>query len=241
MFKNRKANNISCLKCFVSSICLARNISTDELIEIDNFISNIIELKKDEHAYFSGDPMADIYSVYQGSAKQFILNEEGVEQIENFYLPGDLISLESIPNGVHLYSLRALEDTKLCIIPISDLTKQMQVSTAFTQRVLNIYSYKMQNDKNTPNTKSARQRVIDILLNIFYRLNERRLDNATMTLPMSQLDISYFLGMSHETVNRILRQLHNEKYILLNKKKIYINDVEHFKSLGSFVHTRGQN
>lgn len=241
MLKNRKNNKISCLSCFFSHLCLPATLPADEAQAVNDLILNIKEIKKSEHVFFTHDPMLAIYSVYRGSCKQYTLDETGRERIENFYLPGDIIGLESVSLNKHRYSLMALEDTQLCVMPVEELLQQMQRSPLFTRRVLNICSYKMQNDKQIANTTNTVQRIADLLLNIFYRLDERHLNKDPIIMPMSQLDISNFLGMAHETVNRVLKKLDTENIIKIHNKKIYIKNIEQLKTLGTCTDFAGQN
>lgn len=240
MLKNRANNTVDCSRCAVHYLCLAKDLEPAVLAELNEIIASYKEVKKGEHIFHAQDPMNYLYAVYIGFCKDYVVDENGNERIDNFYLPGDIIGLESIPNRRHVFSAIAVEDSKLCVIPIDALFQLMQKHDSIMKRVININSYKMQNDQLMSVTTNANQRVADFLLNILYRYEERQKYEDHISLPMSQIDISNHLGMAHETVNRILRKFTKEKLIKIKSKKIYILSIERLKELTSPISFIGQ-
>lgn len=240
MLKNRSTHNANCNQCAANFLCLPKGLEPSEIDEINALITNYREVSKGEHVYFAQDPLDHLYAVYSGSCKDSWVNENGDERIDNFYLPGDIIGLESIPNRKHFFSLIALEDSKLCLIPLDALFELMQKHDSILKRVMHIASYKMQNDQHVSITTNANQRLADFILNIIYRLEERQKYTDHISLPMSQLDISLFLGMAHETVNRILKKLQEDSIIRIDNKKIYVVDLESLRKLTTPLMSFGQ-
>ncbi|MDR3478448.1 MAG: helix-turn-helix domain-containing protein [Gammaproteobacteria bacterium] len=240
MFKNRNSQNIHCNHCAVKTLCVARDLNPIETDDINNQITKIKVADKGNHIFHAKDLQQNLYAVHTGSCKDYWLDEDGSERINNFYLPGDIIGLESIPNDKHLYSLIALENTELCVIPITALFDLMHQHSNILKRVMNIAGYKMQNDQSIRITTNVNQRIADFILNTYYRLQERSNSKDFISLPMSQLEISNYLGMAHETVNRVLRKFHKEKIITIKVKRIYITDIDRLKELGTTLLSIGQ-
>lgn len=240
MLKSRANLNISCSQCPVKNLCLPKNLIAHEVELLNNMITKIKVVSKGEHIFHAEDPMHALYAVYSGSCKDYWVDENGNERIDNFYLVGDIIGLESLPQRKHFFSLVALEDAQLCMIPIEPLFEMMLHREDVLRRVINISGYKMQNDKHIRITTNASQRVADFILNILYRLQERQRYYGHICLPMSQLDISSCLGMAHETVNRILRKFQKEMLIRIENKTIYIINVAGLESIGTSLHRFGQ-
>lgn len=241
MFKNRNSQNIHCNQCAVKNLCVAKNLSEIETDDINTQITKIKVADKGNHIFHVEDPQHYLYAVYSGSCKDYCLDEDGSERINNFYLPGDMIGMESIPNQKHLYSLVALENTELCVIPINALFDLMHTHSNILKRVMNIAAYKMQNDQDIRLTTNVSQRIADFILNTYRRLQERPNNQDFISLPMSQLEISNYLGMAHETVNRVLRKFHQEKIITIKVKRIYITDIDRLKELATTLLCKGQN
>lgn len=240
MPKSRASLNIHCMLCPVSQLCLPGHLEVNEIEQINTVIQKIKFVAKGEHIFHAEEPMHNLYAVRSGSCKDYWLDENGNERIDNFYFPGDIVGIESIPQQKHIYSLSALEDSQLCIIPLEGLYELMQKSEHVLKRIMTIVGYKMQNDRHVHITTNANQRVADFILNILYRLQEREGYHQQLILPMSQLDISNYLGMAHETVNRVLRKFHREKIINIENKNIHILDEECLQCIGTPVPYLGQ-
>lgn len=240
MTKTRSTVGINCFDCKVNYLCLGSKIAEGALADFNEQLIGIKEVKKGESIFRAGDPLSNLYAVYQGSCKDFSIREDGTEVINNFYLGGDIIGLESIPNKKHWFSLKALEDAQLCVIPIEVIFSLIEKHPTLLMRFLHIFSYKMQNDYQVNISTNAQQRVADFILNIVLRMQERTIGLAYQ-LPMGQVDISQFLGMSHETVNRVLAKFRHQNIIDLNKKVIRVLDIELLKSLASPIISFGQS
>lgn len=241
MLKIRSANSINCSECAVNFLCLPRNLDIDIIVELNDIIQCYRIVEKGTHVFHAGDKMEHLHAVHSGLCKDYWIDDVGNDHIDNFYFPGDLIGLESLPERKHQFSLIALEDLQLCIIPIDALFTLINKSEHLLKRILHINSYKMKNDQQVFLTTNAQQRVIDFLANILFRLKERNVDQRQLCFSISQIDMGKFLGIAHETINRIIRQLQRDKIIKIIQKKIHILDPERLTQQSTSVQYFGQN
>jgi CRP/FNR family transcriptional regulator len=232
MFKSRALEHISCLHCPSSSLCIAAELDTEAKVQLDTLITKIQNLTKGDHIFHVQDPVKNLYAVYKGSFKEYWIDENGNECITNFYFPGDLIGIESISNRKHLFSVSALEDTTLCVIPLGAFLELMQSHSSIMKRFINIASLKMQNDQSTTMGVTATEQVCDFLMNITTRMLERNYSKSEIHLPMSQLDISNYLGIAYETVNRVFQKLKSSKIIKLKNKSMQVLDISELENQG---------
>jgi CRP/FNR family transcriptional regulator len=233
MYKERSDSNISCTNCTFSYLCIAKQFNQDEKQRLDKFIKKARIISKGEHLYRNNDKMDYIYAVYSGSLKDYYLDEDGKEYINNFYFPGDILALEAIPLRKYPYSVVALSDATLCMIPVNALFTELQTFPALLKRFLHINSYRMLNDKQIRPSTNAKQRVADFLVNMLHRVEERNGSNKAMQLPMSQLDMSNMIGVAYETVSRVLHYFESQKIIQIKNRQIAIVDVNRLKMLGN--------
>lgn len=98
----------------------------------------------------------------------------------------------------------------------------------------------MQNDQHIGMKTNAKQRIADFLLNIIYRITERKNFSGYIQLPMTQFDISNFIGITHETVSRILHDFQHRKIIQIQNKVIYITDIDQLKENSKQIANFGQ-
>lgn len=237
MIKTRISKNISCATCYVNHLCLGRDLDVTALQILDPIIKNIRQVAKKEYIYLLNDPMLHLYALNKGSCKEYWIDEAGNECITNFYFPGDIIGMESISRKKYMFYTAALEKMELCVIPVKELLDAMCNSPDILKRFLTINTQKMQHDQSNRTGITANEKVSDFILNIAIRLQERNPHQKQMTLTMSQVDISNFLGVAHETINRILNTLKRKKIIHLKNKKLEILNINELKKLGRLDYT----
>lgn len=240
MIKDRQQIGISCTDCKLSQLCIARDFSSEDKQRMDKFIQKVKILNKGEHVYRDNDKVDYIYAVHSGTLKDYYVDENGQEYINNFYFTGDLLALEAVPQKKYSFSAVALTKSTLCMIPVASLFAEMQTFPALLKRFLHINSYKMLNDKHIRPTTNAKQRVADFLVNMLYRLEERNGKKDSFELPMSQVDMSYMIGMAYETVSRVLHHFEAEKIIQINNRHITIINSKQLMSLGNNAIHLGQ-
>jgi CRP/FNR family transcriptional regulator len=235
MLKDRHNLGIHCGTCSASHLCIPRNLSTEEINQVDQLITRVQIVDPGEHLYHLNSKMDYLFAVFSGCCKDYLINNDGKEYINNFYFPGDILGLESIPNKKYLYYAVALKPSKLCAIPINALLDKTIEQKKLMHRIMHIMSYKMQNDKHVRLTTNANQRIADFLINMLNRASERNIPSDSLKLPMSQFDISYFLGLAYETVSRTLHGLEKNKIIKICNKEICIIDVIALKKLATIT------
>jgi CRP/FNR family transcriptional regulator, anaerobic regulatory protein len=241
MLKERSQVNISCTGCSFSHLCMARQFSETDKKRLDGFIQKAKYIKKGEHLYRSNEKLEYLYAVYSGTLKDYYFDENGAEYINNFYLPGDVMALESLAKRNYVYSAVALSDAVLCMIPVNNLFTEMQTFPALLKRFFQINSFKMLNDKHIRPTTNAKHRVADFLINILYRLKERSdAESTKMQLPMTQVDMSNMIGIAYETVSRILHQLADDKIIQISNKSITVLNPKLLSTMGNDTRHLGQ-
>lgn len=240
MIKDRHQAGISCKECKLSHLCIARDFSVEDKQRMDSFIQKVRILNKGEHVYHENDKVDYLYAIHAGTLKDYYVDADGQEYINNFYFPGDVLALEAISQKKYSFSAVALSDVKLCMIPVISLFAELQTFPALLKRFLQINSYKMLNDKHIRPTTNAKQRVADFLVNMLYRLEERNGKQQSFQLPMSQVDMSYMIGMAYETVSRVLHHFEEQKIIQIKNRQITIVNGKQLMSIGNDIQHLGQ-
>lgn len=231
MIKSRLQQGITCHQCTVNSLCISKDLEPEDIDQLNPLIAKVRCLSKKEHAFHCDDEQQNLYAVYRGTCKEYRVDELGNEIVTNFYFPGDVIGIESVASRRHMFSVIALDDVDLCVIPIEEFLNTMQENPRILKRFFTITSLKMQNDQSTRMSSTAINRVCDFILNIVLRMQERNMQNNEIVFPISQLDISNFVGVAYETVNRIIRKLRRQKIIKIKHKKLTILNFSKLEAL----------
>jgi len=78
---------------------------------------------------------------------------------------------------------------------------------------------------------SADERIASLLLSISTRHHNRGLSAKEFYLPMSRLDMGNYMGLTIETVSRVLSKMNKQRIINLDKKHVSILNMDALKNI----------
>src|SRR5882672_1737615 len=161
--------------------------------------------------YGAGEPAEYLYQVVSGTIRTSRFLIDGRRQIGGFYLPGDIFGLEA--GDDHAYSAEAVVDSRVAVIKRSAMIGLAARDSEAARRLwaLTWRELSRAQDHMLLLVKSAQERVAGFLLEMAGRLPER----DEIELSMSRQDIADYLGLTIETVSRMLTSLENEAAIAL--------------------------
>lgn len=223
---------VNCGDCRLSGICLPVALQQDDIIKLDEIVKRSRVLQKNEYIYRSMDSFTSVFAIRSGYVKTYQVTESGEEQITGFYFPGEIIGLDGIGKNHYVNNAKTLDSTALCEIPFSrfqELTMELpQLQTHFFQ----LMSQEITADQELItllSKKTAEQRISTFLLTISARNSRRQLSAKSFSLPMSRTDMGNFLGLTVETVSRIMSKIAKAGLIKHHNKDIEILDIEQLK------------
>ncbi|GAB4393453.1 MAG: fumarate/nitrate reduction transcriptional regulator Fnr [Gammaproteobacteria bacterium] len=229
MVKKRRFEKISCHHCEVSHLCLGKRADEAYMDYLDNVIEYVKLYEPGEHLFLEHDPIDKIFAVFQGACKDYWINEHGHHQVNEFYLPGDIIGLELLQKGAATINAVAIKPSLICVIPFNSKQADLQQNLAFKEKLLHTLCRKIENQCHYVTSTNAKSRVASFFLNLIHRLQERCKNYHDYVLPMTNLEISSKLGLANETLSRILSEFHKKSLLVIQQKKIVHADLEGLK------------
>jgi CRP/FNR family transcriptional regulator, nitrogen fixation regulation protein len=156
--------------------------------------------------FCESDPAESIYKVIGGAVCTCKVLNDGRRQIVAFHLPGDFIGFECA--GEHTLSAEAVSNTKALAIKKSVLAAEASRDAAIERQVLLVMAHELARfqDRVLLLLKNAPERVGEFILD----MERREAVGNYVQLPMLRQDIADYLGLTIETVSRVLTAL--EKY-----------------------------
>jgi len=156
-----------------------------------------------EEIYAQGEEVHRLYRLLEGVVRTNRFNSDGRRQVGDFYYPGDVFGLEM--GDEHQYSAEALTDCRVESISSNPGGGDHNVALAeITRQELR----KASEHVMLLGRKTAREKVALFLM--AYATRNRGVD---VDLPMGRQDIADYLGLTVETVSRMLTQLQGESVI----------------------------
>lgn len=229
---------VSCGDCRLNSICLPISLQLDDIDKLDSIVKRGRPLQKGHYIYRSNDEFRSVYAVRSGAMKTFTLNEQGVEQITGFYLPGEILGLDGIGDDVYTNSAMALETSAVCEIPFGQMEDLSLTIPSLQRRFFKIMSREITDDQKLISLLSkcsAEERVASFLLSISTRHQNRQLSGKSFHLPMSRTDMANYLGLTIETTSREISKLNKKEIIKLNRNEVDIVDFETLREIANAV------
>jgi CRP/FNR family transcriptional regulator len=220
----------------MATLCLPYQLSPEQTEKLDTIIQRHRPLQKRDVLIHNGEPLKFLYAVRSGSLKSYTLDSQGSEQIIDFHLPGDVIGFNGLIDGNHRSYTQALETTMLCEIPIQSLDQLSAELPGLRKQMLRLMSGELHASKTllgTLNHHSAQQRLANFLVTLSSRFQQRGLSSRSFRLSMTRADIGNYLGLSVETVSRILTHLQQEGVLAVQNKLVEITEPERLRALAA--------
>jgi len=177
--------------------------------------------------YVEGDAFSSIYAVCSGSLKAQIDTEEGREQLIAMHMPGEFFGGEGLAAGRRTRTVVALQDCEVCVLPFAALDRLMAENSAAHRWFLRTISAELARSAAAVarlRGATAEERIAGLLVDLAQRLAASGRPAADLTLGVTRGDIALHLGLTRETVSRILARLHREHLLDGDAHRLHIAD-----------------
>ena len=221
--------SIHCQSCSFSHLCLPVSLNKTELDSLDDIIERKKPLHKHDKLVKAGDKFNLLYAVRAGSFKSFVSSKDGEEQIIGFHFPGDIIGFDALRENAHQSYTQALETAMVCELPYETLDKMAVQFPKLRHQIMSFMSAEIKQDHDLMmllNKRTAEERLIYFLAHLSKRFEDRGFSPRQYNLSMTRNEIGNYLGLTVETISRLLTRFQKEGIIKVDGKLITILDFE---------------
>ena len=219
---------IHCQDCSISQLCIPFTLNEHELDQLDNIIERKKPIQKAQVLFKAGDQLNSIYAIRSGTIKSYTISESGEEQITSFHLPGDLVGFDAINNMQHPSFAQALETAMVCAIPFDILDDLSGKMPKLRQQIMRLMSNEIRSDQEMIlllSKMNAEERLAAFVHNLSRRYSARGFSAREFRLTMTRSDIGNYLGLTVETISRLLGRFQKIGVLSVQGKYITINDM----------------
>ncbi|MDH2544582.1 helix-turn-helix domain-containing protein [Acinetobacter baumannii] len=224
----------SCQDCTLRIACFPSSVNVSELPQLDAIIEKDQIIPNQDAIFHQYKTSPHIYAVRSGAVKTTISLSDKREQIIGFFLPGDIIGIENIGTNIYNNNAYAIQKTSICAISTENLKTIFSQAHGLQEYFLKLAAKQIQEDQKNMlllNHLNASERVAMFLLSLAARYKAKQLSNKLIYLPMSKSDISNYLGITAETLSRVLLKLKKEQIIAVKGRLITILDDEYLQNI----------
>lgn len=214
---------IHCQDCSISQLCIPFTLNESELHLLDQIIDRKKPIQKSQLLFQAGDPLRALYAIRSGTIKSYTITEQGDEQITAFHLAGDMVGFDAINHMCHPSFAQALETSMVCEIPFEILDELSGKMPKLRQQIMRLMSSEIKGDQDMIlllSKKNAEERLAAFIHNLSSRFSQRGFSAKEFRLTMTRGDIGNYLGLTVETISRLLGRF--QKSGMLNVKGKYI-------------------
>ncbi len=223
---------VHCDQCRVRSLSICGALESGELSELDR-LSRPLSLGARETMFEQDELAESVFNITSGSARLYRLLPDGRRQIVGFALPGDFLGLALTERNT--FSADALTPLTACQFSRNAFSDFLDTKPHLLRKLHSLASHELslaQEQMVILGRRTAEEKVAAFLIGLRKRWARLSTSSSvTIPLPMTRQDIGDFLGLTVETVSRMLTRLAREKAILIVPDGVRLLDVARIEGL----------
>lgn len=213
-----------CGTCAFAPVCLPGGYDKTALSELHCLIEHVGPLHAEAHVFRVNDPFVAIYAVRAGMVKTYAVDEQGREQVQGFFLPGELVGLSGIYPSRYPCNAVALDTVTLCRFSFPAMATLAARLPGLQEQLFRLLSKDIGSATLLAGDFSADERLAAFLIGLSDRYGARGFSATRFRLSMSRADIANYLRLATETVSRVLRRFQDERLIAVDRREMEIRD-----------------
>ena len=191
----------------LADFCLIARPEAGAMPSGERILTVPTRFRKDAVLYRVGDSFHALYAIRFGSCKTVLLAKGGREQVVGYHMAGEVVGIDGVASEIHECQATALEDMEVCRLPFSEVERLARLSHQFEHglhKLLSQESARAYTLMLMLGTMRADQRLAFFLLDLSQRYQARGYSSCEFVLRMTRREIGSYLGLTLETVSRLL-------------------------------------
>ena len=209
----------------------SKSSSVDEDLRALQQVGIKVRFARNETIFNDGDEATHCYKVISGAVRLCKHMSDGRRQIADFLLAGDMFGVMQFGN--YKFTAEAVGPVVLMCYPQRQVARLSTSLPNLRGRLLVLLSQRllgMQDHLVMLGRQTAKERMATFLLQIANRSDAE--EGLAFELPMSRQDIADYLGLTIETVCRMLSELKRQRIIAIpSSNQVVVNDMERLQAL----------
>ncbi|MNJ99184.1 Transcriptional activator protein Anr [compost metagenome] len=237
---NVGALRASCSTCSMHQLCLPMGLGENDMDRLDKIIGRRRKVARDDYLYRMGDSFTNLYAVRVGHFKTCQINAGGEQQITGFQMTGELLGMDAISTDRHHCNAVALEDSEVCEIPFPRLEELFGTMPTLLRHFHRMMSQEITREQSVMlllGNMRAEQRFAAFLVNLASRYMARGYSSTSFQLRMSREDIGNYLGLTIESISRLLSKFKKQGLLKVNNREIELLDLTLLKAMAAGTET----
>jgi len=199
-----------------------RQSTAPDALDLLEQFGTTVAVQREHEIHGQGDATEHCWRILSGCVRTVKLMEDGRRQVAEFSFPGDLLGLDDL--GTHDFAAEAVTDVTLRRYPRRMVESLADSHASLARRLRSMALTNLRNAHErmvTLGRKTAVEKVASFVLEMQRRAAAGR---RMVEVPMSRTDVADHLGLTVETVCRILAHLKREGTVKLHRTGVEVID-----------------
>jgi len=206
-----------CFDCKVRSVAMCHVLDCDDLASLRHLGWTHV-LREGQPLFHEGDPATRVFTLTRGALKLYKLLPDGRRQVMGFLFPGDFLGISV--DEEHAFTAEAVTDSQLCWFPRNRFGEFAETRPQVERELYRLATHELaaaQAQMVLLGRKTAEERLASFFMMLLERAERTSGSEERMIeLPMSRCDIADFLGLTKETISRVLATLKSKRAVRLD-------------------------
>lgn len=224
-----------CSTCAFSSACTERGFDKARLGELHVLVEHVGPFAEGEHIFREGDRFEAIAAVRAGTVKTYVNDSEGREQVQGFFLPGEIIGLNAISSERYPCNAVALDPVMLCKFSFPGIAALATRLPGLQQQLFKLLSQDIGKAALLAGNYTADERMAAFLVSLSRRYHARGFSPRRFRLTMTRTDMANYLRLASESVSRGFRRLQDDGLVKVERREIELTDLARLEAMASSI------
>lgn len=208
-----------CETCPVRPITICRGLDAPTLAGMRS-LGTMQRLQPGQSVFHEGDPAQRVFMVTQGALKLYTLLADGRRQVTGFMFPGDFLGISV--DEEYAFTVEALENSELWWFSREAFERFLAEHPQVERELYRLAAHELaeaQRQMVLLGRKAAHERLASLFHSLLLRAERASgVSQQAFDLPMSRIDIADYLGLTKETVSRMIAHLRSRRLIRLQSQ-----------------------
>ena len=208
---------------------------TAEVKELLALADQTVELDRNTFLFQQGEMVNELYVILSGRVQIGKISADGRELTLRMCGSGDIVGeLTLYTNDVkYLLNAKVIEPSKIAVIKKEQLEERLLHDTKLAIELIKIMNENARRDQTKFQDlvlHGKKGALYSTLIRLTNSYGIHMDDGILIDVSLTNQELANFCGTSRESINRLLNELKNDGIISMEKKKIFVHDLQHLKN-----------
>ena len=229
--KPQLQGGLDCSDCDVRGQSVCSALDADEFEALEK-IGRTISVPAKASVFEQGREAVHVFNLTSGALRLSKLLPDGRRQVVGFAMPGDFLGLALAKT--HMFTADALTPAKICQFARVGFSDLIDEKPRLMRALLESASHELtlaQDQMVVLGRRTAEEKIAAFLIGMRRRYARIHGPSVHVPLPMTRLDIGDYLGLTVETVSRMMTRMAREKTIVIVPDGVRLLDIARLEQL----------